>query len=271
MRLGIFIAALLALWVPTALPLLPALNAGATWVKWVGPLLLYGEFLALIAFWGRWVRQFPYPLAGFGLVASPTNGRELGWGLALAFVALGALLGAESWLGWATWQAPGVNFPRILAEGLLLGLGVAVAEELLFRGWLWTELAQDYGAGRATWISSGVFAVCHFLKPLAVILATWVEFPGLMALGLALAWGRQATAGRLGFPIGFHGGLVWAYYLVQVGKLLQINPEVPRWLTGINGNPLASAPGLGVMAILAWGLRHRAIRERRLRAGTPHP
>lgn len=76
-----------------------------------------------------------------------------------------------------------------------------------------------------------------------------------MLLGLSLAWGRLACGGRLGWPIGFHGGLVATYYWVRVGDWLTVPPDVPPWLTALESNPLASPLGLAAMLVVALATR----------------
>ena len=60
----------------------------------------------------------------------------------------------------------------------------------------------------------------------------------------------------LGISIGIRAGLVWGYYIVNVGQLIEYTNQVPVWVKGINGNPIAGVMGLvflsgltGVMSI----------------------
>jgi hypothetical protein len=55
---------------------------------------------------------------------------------------------------------------------------------------------------------------------------------------------------RLGICIGIHGGLVWGYYILNVGNLLQYTKTVPDWITGIDGNPIAGILGLIFLYLL---------------------
>jgi membrane protease YdiL (CAAX protease family) len=83
--------------------------------------------------------------------------------------------------------------------GLLLGLGVALAEELFFRGWLLQEMLLDYGCSTAVWGSSFLFAMAHFLKPLPEILATWPQFPGLWLMGCC--WCRRGSGTKTSWAL----------------------------------------------------------------------
>ena len=75
-------------------------------------------------------------------------------------------------------------------EKVAVAVGVVaaapVAEELLFRGVLLRGLAHSIGARGAVWASALVFAASHFQA---------VQFPGLLAIGLTLAWLAQRTGG----------------------------------------------------------------------------
>ena len=87
------------------------------------------------------------------------------------------------------------------------------------------------------------------------MIRTGAQFPGLLLLGLNLVWAKGSTRGRLGFPIGLHGGLVWGYYIVNVGQLIGYEQHVPSWVTGIDGNPLAGLVGLISLGAIAVFLR----------------
>ena len=76
-----------------------------------------------------------------------------------------------------------------------------------------------------------------------------------MLLGLILSWGRQVHNGRLGFSIGLHAGLVWGYYIINVGSLIRYSSQIPLWVTGIDNNPLAGGMGLLFLSLIAIGLQ----------------
>ncbi|WP_346293228.1 type II CAAX endopeptidase family protein [Sphaerothrix gracilis] len=249
-----FLLVLALVWVPIALPLY--LWFGTTTSLSVVPLvLLYGLFVLGLQIWGKRVHHHSKPWQAHGLVESAQNWRELLTGIVIGVVSLGLLFGIEGWLGWLRWQVLPLAFWRILLEGFLVGLGVSLAEELVFRGWLLDELRYDWGFSRALWASSFVYAALHFIKPWQAIVNELPSFPGLLLLGLTLGWARQRTQGRLGLAIGLHGGLVWGYYLVDVGDLASYTQVVPNWVTGINQNPLAGAVGVVFLSVIAALLR----------------
>lgn len=273
-RIIIFALVLVALWSPFAISLYQ-LIADPNLIAIFTMVILYGLFLVLVKFWGNHVYHQPNLLQRYGLVLSCQSGLECLEGFAIGCFSCFILFGTQVWLGWALWQSPTSAFPRIMVEGLLVSTGVALAEELVFRGWLLDELQRDYTAIFARWLNAGIFASLHFIKPVSDIIRTLPQFPGLVLLGLTLVWakqvGRYSSAGRYAFtlertiygrlslPIGLHGGLIWSYYLVKVGQLCQYTNRVPEWVTGIDGNPLSGIMGLCFMTVLMLALRQLAL------------
>ncbi|MFM7615831.1 MAG: type II CAAX prenyl endopeptidase Rce1 family protein, partial [Synechococcales cyanobacterium] len=128
---------------------------------------------------------------------------------------------------------------------------------LLFRGWLLDELNRDYDPRLSTAINAILFAVAHFIRPISAIVSTLPQFPALVLLGLTQVWGKHKKRGRLGLPMGLHGGLVWGYYIINVGGLVQPSGVVPDWVTGVNNNPFQGIVGMLGMALLAYQMRLR--------------
>ena len=115
-------------------------------------------------------------------------------------------------------------------------------------------MQKDYSKKTALVVSSLVFAIAHFLKPLSEIIRTFVTFPALFILGLTLVWTKDRNQNRLGMSIGLHSGLVWCYYILNVGQQIEYTGKAPDWITGIDGNPIAGILGLtflGILAVLA--------------------
>jgi len=265
-RIIIFLLLLLLIWLPLAVPIY-------LWVKdsdWVSILTmagLYVEFIVLLRLWGKQVYADPNLLQRYGLILTRQNGLELLWGLGIGVTSLLALFAIEGGLGWLFWAIPSQTLPWLIVEGLLVALGVGFAEELLFRGWLLDELQRDYSLSLALGANSALFAIAHFIRPLEAVRETWPQFAGLVMLGLVLVWAKRATGygeelGRLGLPVGLHGGLVWGYYLVNVGGWVTYSSQVPEWVTGIDGNPLAGAMGLGCLGAIAIAMQHAAQRAK---------
>jgi membrane protease YdiL (CAAX protease family) len=254
MRVGCFILCLLVLWLPFAAPVY-FLVSDTNLESILTMVILYAEFIFLLNLWGKQVYQQSKILNDYGLEFSSLNGVNLLQGLAVGLISILIVFSLQGFLGWLAWQKPKVFLLKIILEGLLVGCGVGFAEELLFRGWLLDELKRDYNLNLATWINAILFAVAHFIKPLAAIIHTLPQFPALVLLGLTQVWGKESKRGRLGLPIGLHGGLVWGYYIINVGGLIKYSGVVPDWVTGVNNNPLQGIMGILFMGGLAWWMR----------------
>lgn len=268
-RLLVFLLLLGLIWLPLAVPIVVwSRDPNQTTIAVM--LLLFVEFLFLVRWWGRQVHHDPKIFQTYGLVLSRQSLHELLQGLGWGVLSVGLMFLVQGILGWQSWQVPSSTFLRIAAEGLLVAVGVGLAEELVFRGWILDELQRDYQLQIALWLNSLIFATLHFLKPLPEIIRTFPQFPGLVLLGLILVWMKRSTSqhhytavkltrfsGRLGLPIGFHAGLVWGYYLLKVGNLVKATDRVPAWVTGIDGNPLSGLVGLLFLSGLAIYWRQR--------------
>lgn len=227
------------------------------------PALLFVIFVLLLPMWMRWVHQSSTPWPTLGMAGGKTwiNGWLLGFLAGMLGVL--TLYGLQTFLGWGI-LIPPEDRPllRNLWEGLLVGFGVGLAEELLFRGWMLFELETDFRPRLALWLNAGIFAIAHFIRPLSAILETWPQFVGLLLLGMALVWARQIPLWSpnrsdrittLGPAAGLHGGLVFAYYQFDVNDLVISSNAVPDWVTGIGGNPLAGLLGLILLGAIAYG------------------
>lgn len=260
-RVGVFVLLLLLRWLPI-LGGLTLLVSDLNLRSILTILALYVEFLLLTRWWWRRVYQQPRSLWRYGLEFTRRAGQEWLIGLAIGAASLFALFACQSLLGWLTWQAPSPTFARIFLEGLLVAAAYGFAEELLFRGWLLDELQRDYSPPIALWANAAIFALLHFRL---------LQFPALLLLGIALVWAKRvfrdspAADGtvreRLALPMGLHAGLIWGYYLVNVGQLVQYLDRVPVWVTGIDRNPLVGLMGLLFLTLLAAGLRSIALRR----------
>jgi uncharacterized protein len=245
LRILALIAILVGLWLPVAAPIAFFVSDANTVTLLTMPLLFVG-FLVLVRLWGKGVHQDSRVLQRYGLVRSRQNAQECITGLGLGFFSLILMFWAQSGLGWLDWKAPNQPLITLVLTGLLVGLGTGFAEELVFRGWILDELQRDYSPPIALWSNSILFAVLHFIKPLPEVIRLAPQFFGLVLLGLALVWAKRSTGsqGRLGLPIGLHGGLVFGYYVVNVGDMVAYTGRVPEWVTGLNRNPLAGGVGV---------------------------
>ncbi len=257
-RLGIFILALLLLWLPIAAPIYWLVH-DQNLVNILTLPLLYVEFILLVRLWGKYVYRQPHLLQSYGLTKTRRSGTELLSGLGTGITVVLCLFLVEGWLGWLLWQRPNIFLPRLIIEGLVVALAFGLAEELLFRGWLLSELQRDYRPSVARRANALIFALLHFIKPLPEIIRTLPQFPALVLLGLTLVCAKRIGGDRLALPIGLHAGLIWGYYIINVGQLVKYSGRVPDWITGVDRNPLAGVMGLLFLSAIALGIRKRAI------------
>jgi len=254
-RIGFFLILLVIFWLPVAIPVQLLFNPDPNLVTILVMGWLFILFFILIKVIGQKIYQQVAPYQKIGLSLTSRNGKEVLQGLAVALTLTFTLFTLQGSFGWLNWQGNTLPFWRLILEGALTGIGVAFAEESVFRGWLLNELEQDYSLKIALWANGIIFAISHFLKPLPVMLETLPAFPGLLLLGLVLVWARRRNQGRLGLAIGLHAGLVWGYYIVDVGQLINYTETISPAITGIYGNPIAGVMGWLFLLGLAFGLK----------------
>ncbi|MEL6552686.1 MAG: type II CAAX endopeptidase family protein [Cyanobacteria bacterium J06621_11] len=220
--------------------------------------MLYVGFLVGLPVWGKWVHGWPRPFTRCGLRLHLPFFQNMLLALVIGVLGVFALFGLATLLGWATPTTPSPRLARFVIEGLVMALAVGFAEEMLFRGWVLSELEQDYSSRVSLLMTAIFFAATHFIKPLSEIVRTLPQFLGLVVLGMALGWARRSPTGktgsqftRLGYPIGLHAGLIWGYYIVNVGGLSEYTGRAPEWVTGIDSNPLAGLLGLTLLGLIA--------------------
>lgn len=270
LRLGIFVLTLLLIWLPFTVPIY-WLETDANKINILTLSLLYIEFIFLLKYWGKHIYKQPQILRNYGLEISRQNCQFFFKGLTIGLLSLLALFLLQGILGWVVWQPPPSALLRYILEGLLVAVGLGFAEELLFRGWLLDELERDYDPKVALWVSSLIFALLHFIKPVAEIIRTLPEFPALFLLGLILVWAKRSTVRNsivappnnlnqtvrkkqelLGMPMGLHAGLVWGYYIINVGELVAYSGKVSPVIVSVD-RPLAGImPLLFFSAIAFW-------------------
>lgn len=154
-------------------------------------------------------------------------------------------------LGWVHWQWNPAGFST-LASVVLLFAGVAVAEELLFRGFIFQRLIAGLGEWPAQLILAGYFLLTHLNNPGMTgdvkILAGINIFLASLMFGLAFIRTQS-----LAMPLGLHfmanlmqGGILGfgVSGTEQSGLLSPIFAGVSEWLTGGQFGLEASVPGL---------------------------
>lgn len=249
-RLGCFVLCLLLPWLPYAAAIYIIIKDENTrTILTMG--ILAVEFLFLLPWWSKYIHQQSQTFRHYGLELTRIWFVELLRGVAIGLISILILYGLQGIFGWLIWQQPSFSIVQLILEGLISALGIAFAEELFFRGFIYDELQRDYDAKTVLWAVAIIFALLHFIKPLPEIIRTSPQFLGLLLLGLACVWAKRSCRGRLGLPIGIHGGLVWGVYIIEVGKMIKYTGTVPQWVTGIDNNPLVGIMGLLGLTLLA--------------------
>lgn len=167
--------------------------------------LMVASICILLRFWG-----IPFGKVGFSLKG---GGRSLWTGALFIACLYAAGFGLSLWLGEV--EVTGVVFsPASLLLSLLLYLLVAVAEELLVRGFVLGRLL-DGGFNRfvALFLSAVLFSLLHFFNPSFA----FVPFLNILLAGLFLGASYIYTR-NLCFPITLH----WFWNWIQ-GPLLGYN------------------------------------------------
>ena len=177
------------------------------------------------------------------------NLRSLGVGFGLGVLSLSVLFGLQTTLGWVTWQpTDGRRLASVLLPTLLLSLWIGGTEELVFRGFVLTQLEQDCPLGAAAAISSLIFALLHLIWERR---ETIPQLPGLWLMGIVLVQARWLDGGSLGLAWGLHSGWVWAIASLDSVQIIKYTDITSEWVTGKNGKPLAGAAG--ILCLMATG------------------
>lgn len=172
--------------------------------------------------------------------------------------------------GWVSLQPGSIDLTAV-GTGLLLMAGVAVAEELLFRGVLFQRLIDGLGAWPAQLLIAGLFMLTHMGNPgmegTTRFLAGANIFLASMLFGLVFLRTRS-----LAMPIGLHfmanvtQGVVLGFGVsgaTGTGILTPRFNNAATWLTGGDFGLEASAPGLvcvviAIVVVAAYGVRRQA-------------
>ena len=190
------------------------LGLTAEQVSLTGTLVSFALFLGLMPIWARdrWDQGRVFLFLG---LRRQRFQRELSLivlikGCLLAVALLGLIVIPLTSNGWATWEAQ-PSLPTLM-NALLLSLGVGLAEELIFRGWLQSELLHLLGPTRAVVGQAMVFSLVHtrFNLGFAGMLSLLM---GLFLLGLLLSLLRESARGSLWAPVGLHGTLVGGWFV----------------------------------------------------------
>ncbi|MDY6896837.1 MAG: type II CAAX endopeptidase family protein [Cyanobacteriota bacterium] len=129
---------------------------------------------------------------------------------------------------------------------MLVALLVGAVEELVFRGFLLTQLEQVYSVWISAIISSLIFAILHLVWERR---ETVPQLPGLWLMGMVLVLARFADNGSLGLAWGLHAGWVWSIASIDTLNLVKYPDRNLEWIIGKNKKPLAGVAGISCMVM----------------------
>lgn len=175
----------------------------------------------------------PLPLIGichsqgtrFATYGMPLNLAVLpsfGWGLLTGSIGLATVFFLQQQLGWLqqaeTGEGPELKRHRGAQVLLMLVLAIWVGwtEELIFRGFLQTELQHSGSAWTAATIASMIFALLHGIWEGKAVLP---QLLGLWLMGMVLVLARWTDHGNLGLAWGLHAGWVWVIASLDIFQL----------------------------------------------------
>ncbi|WP_390821633.1 CPBP family intramembrane glutamic endopeptidase [Anabaena azotica] len=205
------------------------------------PLMVSLYLLAPLVLWGIiWLTNSSF--ANYGLVSNIAFLRSLLLGFGLGVLSIAILFTCQVSLGWCYFKELNIQqLASISIPILLIALLVGGIEELVFRGFLLTELARDYPIWTAAIICSLIFAVLHLVWEQR---ETLPQIPGLWLLGMMLVLARMSDRGNLGIAWGLHSALVWAIATIDTAQLVTYTGKASEWWTGKNQKPLAGVAGI---------------------------
>lgn len=206
-----------------------------------------------------------------GLGKNPAFLRDGLAGFAVALASVGVLGSILMLLGWLEWRSS--PHPAGLLRIFATAWTVSIIEELVFRGVLLGLLLRSLGAIPAVLISSGAFAVVHFLKTsrqplegpvgwtsgfeqLPLVFSSAPAWPvwawalaSLFLAGLILGFTTVRTR-SLFLAIGIHAGWILGQQGLQWIAKSTIRPS-DRLLPWIGPNVVSGAVPTGVLPLLA--------------------
>ena len=184
-----------------------------------------------------------------------------GTGIGAALMLLPALFLYLS--GWVSWETSSLEIYPLLST-VSLFVAVAVAEELLFHGFIFQRLIEGFGKWAAQLVMAGYFLLIHMNNPGLTGNIKWFAsiniFIAAIMFGLAFIKTRS-----LAMPIGLHFMANWVQGTLlgfgvsgneETSLLKPIFNNAPEWMTGGNFGLEASVPGL-LFVILCIMLLHR--------------
>ena len=217
--------------------------------EYIGPIIFVTDALQVAVTLGfLWIIDRK-SLRDIGLDWSPGRALQLvvGFLIGAAFVAV--MLGSYRLAGWMRFEPVEPNWLGWVLSTLLVYPMIGFAEELVFRGYLMTNLEEWRGRGTAIAVSSVLFWMVHLGGDGNV--AEPMGIAAMLATGVVFAIARYGSGG-LWLPIGLHAAYDWVavsligYDDLPLPGFLKADTLVEPWLVG--------PPGHAGVADLLWAL-----------------
>ncbi|MFD5521668.1 CPBP family intramembrane glutamic endopeptidase [Streptomyces sp. NPDC127066] len=202
-----------------------------------GPVPALGAAAAVAVYWAvmRFVARRSTPE-----IARRGAGREalLGGGIGLGFILVSALLITA--FGGYSFSWAGNGFVSVVWSAVMVQIGAAVTEELMFRGLALQALEQLWGSRAAIAITGLFFGVAHLGAPGAnAWSAVAIALEAGVMLGAAFLWRRS---------IWFVAGLHFAWNTAEQLLGIPVSGHTPEGLftVDVHGSALLNGGGFGL-------------------------
>ena len=200
--------------------------------------------------------------------------RQAGWGkdllagMGIAAAGMAVVFLLELALGWIKVEGLALGalpWDAVLCAiwlGLLANATAAVAEETIFRGFLFTGLKEAWDTTGALLVSAVIFSSVHILAN-AASGTVWTKLIPMVALvGAMLAWAYLRT-GNLWLPVGLH--FAWNLFQDDIFNLnakngsdtlmgFQTSLSAPGWFAGSSFGIEVGAAGVAALLVSLLGI-----------------
>lgn len=241
--------------------------AGISSQELEGPGMLVA-LLSATALMTRLVNRKPFRAAGLGRTRGAF--RDLALGCLLGLLMMGGIFVIELALGFVHLESRSLgpmDWLRIVSSSALMFLIAAVAEEILFRGYLFQSLMQGVTFLPAAIGISLLFALAHLGNPGPTVFA--IVNIGLAGLWLSFAYLKTRT---LWLPVGLH--FSWNFcqtvlfsfptsgIRMEDRTLFSLNQGGPVWITGGGFGPEGGALATIAIVFCTWHILKSSLYRR---------
>lgn len=252
LKILIFFSAWIILWLPIAIPLSKRIDYQFRSVPTVEQKLILIASLYPLApiIMGLIIHWSDISWLNIGWQWQAKELFFLGWGIILAIGSLTVVFFVEFVCGLIDWHKENsLKLVSLIFPVFCLSIGISFVEELIFRGFLISELNNNFSYLVSAIASSTIFALLHLVWEQK---KTIPQLPGLWLMGMILVLGTITLEGNIGLAWGLHTGWIFGLTCLDGAELISYNTDSKNWLTGINREPLAGL--FGILCLLLTGI-----------------